>query len=154
MAAASELDAEQWNVIKERVGEEAQKHGSEQIGDGRRYNWGTLLVLLFTTAAALLPAWDLGDFAPIPPALSGVAALLVGAERALGFGARWRYHRAMTAGYKSVLDEIDFLLAMKPNLTEDDQLKYAREALANLHALRRQESGIPGAGGVDEHAAT
>jgi hypothetical protein len=149
----AELNVQQWSSIKERVEAEVRKHTSEGKGDGTRYNGGTLLVLLFTSAAALLPAADLGGWEWVPPVLSGTTAFLVGAERALEFGPRWKYHRAMNAGYKSVLDEIDFYLAMYPNLTGDDQMRYSREILANLHTLRRQESGIPGAG-VSEGAGT
>ena len=86
----------------------------------------------------------------VVPPLSGTAAFLVGLERALGFGACWRYHARMRAGYEAVLDQIEFLTAVGPALTAGDRLAYCREIRVALRVLRRQEAGLPRVGGADQ----
>jgi hypothetical protein len=101
------------------------------------------------SAAAFLGPVDLDSWEWVPPALSGLAAFLVAMERALNFGARWRYQLAMRAGYEHVLDQIDFLRT----LPEEEQKRYRAEIVAELRALRRREGMIPGVGAPVDEAA-
>ena len=106
------ISVDQWSAIRQRALESARKHGPRL--DGNLYNGGTILVLLCTSAAAFLYPADLGSWSFVPAALSGLAAFLVAMERALNFGARWRYQLAQQAGYEHVVDQIDFLAAAGP----------------------------------------
>jgi hypothetical protein len=76
--------------------------------------------------------------------LSAVAGIIIAAERALSFGARWRFHKEMQNGYESLIDKIDFL----PALQDTDKQKYIDDIRAGVYALRSRESTIPGAGGA------
>jgi hypothetical protein len=101
----------------------------------------TIGVLLLTAAATFIPSIK---NAPVylAPICSGIAGFWIAAERALGFGARWRYHREMMSGYEGILDMLDFY----QGLPTSEQPKYARDIFTALHALRSRESAIPNAG--------
>ncbi|WDU63866.1 hypothetical protein LRS56_04855 [Pseudomonas poae] len=103
------------------------------------FNGGTISVLVLTTLATLLPKTDYDGWAPICAAIAG---LFVASERALGFGARWRYHREMRFSYESIIDMLGFY----PYLPEDERPKYLRDIFAALYAVRSRESAIPNAG--------
>ncbi|WP_445577854.1 hypothetical protein GKKCFE_11490 [Pseudomonas sp. E141] len=103
------------------------------------FNGGTILVLLLTTLATLLPTSAYGWAAPLCSALAG---LFVAMERALGFGARWRYHREMRFSYESIIDMLDFF----PAIPLSERPKYIRDIFAALYAARSRESAIPNAG--------
>ncbi len=145
-----EADRDYWSVLTERVQESVKAHSPR--GDGARYNGGTLFVLAATSGAAFLGPVELGAQGWVPPLLSGLAAFAVGAERALSFGPRWRYHLEMEARYKHVLDQIDFLNLTGDALPEDERKRYYSEIMSDLHELRRREGMIPGAGGAAEGA--
>lgn len=107
------------------------------------FNGGTILVLLLTAMATLLPSSLPKDtFVWAAPVCSALAGLFVAMERALGFGARWRYHREMKSGYESIIDMLEFF----PVLPAPEQPKYARDIYAALYAVRSRESAIPNAG--------
>ncbi|MDX1968088.1 MAG: hypothetical protein SFV23_13010, partial [Planctomycetaceae bacterium] len=78
----------------------------------------------------------------IAPLCAGLAGVLVAMERALGFGARWRYHRDMFYGYAAIIDMLEFYPAIPPS----EQSKYGRDIFTALYALRSRESAIPNAG--------
>jgi hypothetical protein len=78
----------------------------------------------------------------VAPLCSGIAGFWIAAERALGFGARWRYHREMKSGYEAIIDMLDFY----QGLPASEQPKYARDIFTALYALRSRESAIPNAG--------
>lgn len=107
------------------------------------FNGGTILVLLLTAVATLLPAaLPDGTAKWAAPLCSALAGLFVAMERALGFGARWRYHREMKSSYESIIDMLEFF----PILPETERPKYARDIYASLYAVRSRESAIPNAG--------
>jgi hypothetical protein len=78
----------------------------------------------------------------IAPLFAGLAGVFVAMERALGFGARWRYHCDMYYGYDAIIDMLAFYPVVPPN----EQSKYARDIYTALYALRSRESAIPNAG--------
>ncbi|MET0552934.1 MAG: hypothetical protein ABW221_07850 [Vicinamibacteria bacterium] len=106
------------------------------------FNGGTVVVLILSAAAAFLPS--LGGQAPVfaAPLCSAFAGLVVAMERALGFGARWRFHREMRSAYENVLDMLDFL----PVVPRPERPKYTRDMLAALYSARAREAAIPNAG--------
>lgn len=108
--------------------------------DPLAFNGGTILVLMLTGLATLAPSIGLPDW--VAPACSAVAGLFVAMERALGFGARWRYHREMKSAYESIVDMLEFL----PLLPVTERPKYARDIFSALYAVRSRESAIPNAG--------
>jgi hypothetical protein len=140
------------NAITARVKHDVRRHSPR--GDSLYYNGGTVLVLLLTSAATFLGAQSLGVYDFVVPLLSGTAAFLVGLERALDFGARWRYHANMRAGYEAILDQIEFLTAVDPVLTPEDRLAGCRQIRDALSVLRRQEAGLPGIGGAHQEGTT
>jgi hypothetical protein len=115
----------------------------DQSLDAWLFNGSTALVLTLTAAAAFVPSLNIHEglkwIAPLCAAVSGV---LVATERALGFGARWRYHRDMYYGYSAILDMFEFYPAIPPS----EQSKYGRDIFNALYALRSRESAIPNAG--------
>jgi hypothetical protein len=140
------------DAITARVNQDVRRHSPR--GDSLLYNGGTVLVLLFTSVATFLGAQSLGVYDFVVPLLSGTAAFLVGLERALDFGARWRYHANMRAGYEAVLDQIEFLTAVEPALSAEERLAYCHDIRDALRVLRRQEAGVPGIGGAAQEGTT
>jgi hypothetical protein len=90
--------------------------------------------------ATLLPSSAFGWAALLCFALAGLD--FVALERALGFGARWRYHRKMRFSYESIIDMLDFF----PVIPLTERPKYIRDIFAALYAVRLRESAIPNAG--------
>ena len=146
MTAPTMLDM---TALRQRVLVNREKHAKDVRTDSRMYNGGTFVVLLFTSAAAFLdPAW-LGNVPWIPRALAAFAAVLVGLERALSFGGRWRFHLDLRAGYDTVLDMIDFLQYV-PQQERDAHIKTTWEA---LKVVRGRESSIPTGGGAPNNSS-
>ena len=107
------------------------------------FNGGTIVVMVLTGLATLLPTLVPKDAFPwAAPLCAAMAGLLVAMERALGFGARWRYHREMRSSYESIVDMLEFY----PILPLSERPKYARDIFAALYAVRSRESAIPNAG--------
>jgi hypothetical protein len=107
------------------------------------FNGGTILVLALTALATVLPsAIPDGTLKWAAPVCSALAGLFVAMERALGFGARWRYHREMKSAYESIVDMLEFF----PILPAAERPKYARDIYTSLYAVRSRESAIPNAG--------
>jgi hypothetical protein len=112
--------------------------------DACLFNGGTLLILTLTALASLFSSKLFGENDTwIGAVFSTIAGVLVAAERALSFGARWRFHHEMRNGYMSLVDMIDFanLLPSGP-----EKSKYVKDIWASLYALRSRESAIPGSG--------
>ncbi|MBK7357180.1 hypothetical protein [Propionivibrio sp.] len=128
--------------IKERLQRAIDEHSPSL--DAWCFNGGTLLTLTFTAASALFSSQAFGEKLTFVAAiLSSVAGVLVAAERALAFGARWRFHHEMRSGYRSIVDMIDFA-ALLPDGPE--KAKYTKDIWTALYALRSRESAIPGSG--------
>lgn len=107
------------------------------------FNGGTILVLILTMLATLLPSALPADrFTWAAPLCAALAGLFVAMERALGFGARWRFHREMRFSYEAIIDMLEFY----PLLPASERAKYARDIFTALYALRSRESAIPNAG--------
>lgn len=137
--------------LKQRIVEDRQKHAKDIRIDSLLYNGGTVLILIFTATAAFLdPAWLGTTWAWLPRALAALAALLVGLERALSFGARWRFHRDLYSAYSYVLDKID-TMECGPDQEKDAHFK---EILDALKVARSRESGIPTGEGTPNSTPT
>lgn len=127
--------------LKDRLQISVKQH--DVWADPIMFNGGTILVLALTSMATLLPSIVPRDaFAWAAPVCAGVAGLVVAMERALGFGARWRYHREMKSAYESIIDMLEFL----PVVPAAERAKYIRDIFAALYAVRSRESAIPNAG--------
>jgi hypothetical protein len=141
MAAAPALMPTELGPIKQRLLEAIKDHNTAT--DSWCFNGGTVLTLLLTTVASLLSSGTLGNHASIGAVLSAAAGVLVAMERALSFGARWRFHAEMKNGYRSIIDMIDFA----PLLPEgDEKKKYITDIWTKLYALRSREALLPGTG--------
>jgi hypothetical protein len=137
----AELSPEVIARLRDRLQRSVAEH--DGWADPIAFNGGTILVLLLTAAATLLPTMVANDSAPwAAPLCSALAGLFVAMERALGFGARWRYHREMKSAYESIIDMLEFF----PILPPTERSKYARDIYAALYAVRSRESAIPNAG--------
>lgn len=127
--------------LKTRVTESANKH--KIWIDPLMFNGGTVLVLILTAFATFLPTvLDQGQLTWLAPLCSAVTGLFIAMERALGFGARWRFHTEMENSYVAIVDMLDFYQM----LPASEQPKYARDIFAALYAVRSRESAIPNAG--------
>jgi len=139
-AAVSTLTPELILKLSTRLTNAQNKHANWI--DPLMFNGSTILVLALTAGAAFIPS--LGETTPkwIAPLCAGLAGVFVAMERALGFGARWRYHRDMYYGYAAIIDMLEFYPAIPPA----EQSKYGRDIFSALYALRSRESAIPNAG--------
>ncbi|MFS2069795.1 hypothetical protein ACEN9D_13610 [Pseudomonas sp. CT11-2] len=137
VSGVTDLPPEMIQQLKVRLTDAAKLH--DVLADPIMFNGGTILVLLLTTLATLLPATN---FTWVAPLCSALAGLFVAMERALGFGARWRYHREMRFAYESIIDMLDFL----PVIPASERPKYIRDIFTALYAVRSRESAIPNAG--------
>lgn len=127
--------------LKAKVAESAGKHDIPI--DPWMFNGGTVLVLVLTALATFLPTvLDTGQATWAAPLCSAVTGLFIAMERALGFGARWRFHTEMENAYVAIGDMLDFY----PMLPASEQSKYARDIFSALYAVRSRESAIPNAG--------
>ena len=129
------------STLRERLTAAVAQH--DGWADPLMFNGGTILVLILTGLATLLPSVvEKGSFAWAAPMCAALAGLFVAMERALGFGARWRFHREMKSAYESIVDMLEFY----PILPASERPKYARDIFTSLYAVRSRESAIPNAG--------
>lgn len=136
-----DLSPEVISRLKGRLEVAVEQHDS--WADPILFNGGTILVLLLTAMATLLPSsLPKNAYEWAAPVCSALAGLFVAMERALGFGARWRYHREMRSAYESIIDMLEFF----PILPSLERPKYARDIFVALYAVRSRESAIPNAG--------
>ncbi len=137
----ADLSPQVIQTLRQRLQAAVEQH--DGWADPLAFNGGTILVLLLTGLATLLPTMlDAGRFAWAAPLCSALAGLFVAMERALGFGARWRFHREMKSAYESIVDMLEFY----PILPLSERPKYARDIYTSLYAVRSRESAIPNAG--------
>ncbi len=108
--------------------------------DSALYNGGTVLALAASIGATSFVWTD--DYGWVPRLLAGVAAFLIGIERALGFGQRWRYHRTMRATYETILLRLEALPDDAP-----DRADRLAKILDDLDAVRRADE-IPTGSGI------
>ena len=127
--------------IKTRLKECINEHSPTL--DAILFNGSTVVVLFLTAATSVVSGLGATVVASwVPATLSALAGILVAAERALGFGARWRYHREMRSSYEAISDMIDFY----PALPEEEKPKYLKDIFTALYAVRGKESAIPNSG--------
>jgi hypothetical protein len=105
--------------------------------DSVLFNGGTIVALAATISATALP-WT-GSTAWAPRLLSGAAALLIGIERALNFGERWRYHLRMRSSYRGLRTR----LALARALTGERRREAVDRIVDDLQNLQRVEGDLP-----------
>jgi hypothetical protein len=111
--------------------------------DGFWYNGFTALSLVlaaFSSVAANYPNW-----AVLVSIASAVAGLCIALERALGFGARWRFHMEMKNAYRNLQDGVSFE-ALLPAARKE---AFLNDWWARLVYLRNRESLLPNTGGSE-----
>jgi hypothetical protein len=104
------------------------------------HNGGTILALLATGAATLIPT----SHAVWAKIAAAIATFVIALARALDFGGRWRWHIEMRNAYQALIDRADELTA----LPDAERLDATKKIYDKLEKLRQQENGIPGAGGT------
>ncbi|MFG1642662.1 hypothetical protein ACGFMK_20420 [Amycolatopsis sp. NPDC049252] len=124
-----------YGVIEASITRSISQHNPKL--DSFLFNGGTLLALAATIVAATV-TWP-NDISWLSRVLTGLAAFLIGAERALNFGERWRYHLRLRDGYQSIHDR--FALAVQASDAQRDELLV--KIIADLEQLRRSDGGIP-----------
>ena len=117
--------------IEGRLKQSIEEHST--LPDGFWYTTMTVLPLAFTAFSTVAAKIDgLSTWVSIASAL---AALCISLERALGFGARWRYHREMKSGYRNLLDGVAFV----NTLPEERRQAFLNDWWAKLLAMRGRE---------------
>jgi hypothetical protein len=115
--------------------------------DALLYNGGTVIVLLFTSAASLLPTINPDSHYQLTAQiLAALAAFVVATERALNFGSRWRFHVEMDSAYSALLNMITIYRASAPFLPDTEKQKRLQEISQEVSVVSRREGGIPGSG--------
>lgn len=140
LPSGSDLSPEVIGKLRQRLCASVAEHNT--WGDPIMFNGGTIVVLILTMLATILPSTLPNAPGWLAPLCSALAGLLVAMERALGFGARWRYHREMRFSYEAIVDMLEFY----PLAPASERPKYARDIFTALYALRSRESAIPNAG--------
>jgi hypothetical protein len=132
-----------WSALDTWIDQQIKAHKNARDLDSVLYNGGTVLTLLATTTVALLPDESTipvgGVQISVPKLLTVLATFLVAIERALAFGARWRFHLRMWSGYSTV----KAMIAFQRILPSAGDLEDIRRRLSDLAA---QEDGVPGNG--------
>jgi len=136
-----ELSTEALCRLKKRLNDSVESH--DGWTDPVMFNLGTIVVLALTGFATFLPTIPAaGQYPWAAPLCTALAGLLIAMERALGWGARWRFQKEMKNAYVAIVDMLEFL----PLLPPSERAKYARDIFAALYAARSRESAIPNAG--------
>ena len=99
------------NEPLEKIGERLDKSADEHrtLTDGFWYNALTVLSLLLSTFSSIAASHS--GLAVWVSIASALAALCIAVERALGLGARWRFHAEMKSAYRTLRDGINFVVA-------------------------------------------
>ena len=108
------IPASSTNGVRKEIVDAISRHRHSAFGDSLMYNGGTALALACTIIVGI---WSKDDPSWYPKILSGLATFVVGMERSLKFGARWRFHIGMQAAYRSLLALFDSGNAVKFALT-------------------------------------
>lgn len=128
--------------IGQRLKDSVADHNT--FPDGFWYNALTILSLVLSGFASVAATYT--DYSTWVSAASAVAALCIALERALGFGARWRFHTEMKNAYRTLQDGIDFYSALPDGRKE----AFLNDWWARLIALRNREGQIPNSGGSEQ----
>jgi hypothetical protein len=123
------------NEIEASIKSSIREHDPRM--DSILFNGGTI-VALAASIAVTAHDWS-GDLEWLPRVLAGLAAFLIGVERALNFGGRWRFHLRMRDAYRSLLAR----LAVARTLPEPQRAAAVERVLNDLEAIRRGEGGLP-----------
>jgi hypothetical protein len=126
--------------LRKEISESVKEHNKYGGWDGLIYNSTTVLAIVMTSLAALLP--NLGVF--YLKIISGIAAMLIAIDRALNWGARWIYHRQMRHEYLVILAKISFYENMPENFTDEEKKAHFMEIYTELYNTRRKEVSMPG----------
>ena len=127
--------------MKRRLESAALEH---KTLDSWMFNGGTMLTIALTATASLVSSSVFGAHtAWIGAVFSALTGVMIAAERALAFGARWRFHHEMRSGYLQIVDMVDFARFLPAGRERD---KYLKDVWTALYALRSRESAIPGSG--------
>ena len=121
----------------------AQKR--HRTGDSWYYNGGTVLILLFTGTASLLPTIKPNDH-PVALAaqiLAALAAFLVAMERSLDFGARWRFHIEMDNAYSALIGRIKTYQVAAQALPDPQRTQFWLDFMDQRDAVSKREAGMP-----------
>lgn len=132
------IDEADIDKLRETLTGELKKHSPTQ--DSWYYNGGTVLALLATSAATIIPA----SHSFWVKVSAAIATFIIALARALDFGGRWRWHIEMRNGYQTLIDRTDELYV----LPDDEKLDAMKSIYDKLEAMRARENGIPGAGGT------
>lgn len=109
--------------------------------DGFWYNGFTAISLLLAAFSSV--AANHTDYATLVSIASAVGGLCIALERALGFGARWRFHMEMKSAYRNLQDGVTFVAL----LPEDRKGAFLNDWWARLVFVRNKESQLPNTGG-------
>lgn len=105
--------------------------------DSFLFNGGTVVALAATIVATSV-TWP-NDLSWLSRVLTGLAAFMIGVERALNFGERWRYHRRLRDGYLSIYNRYS-LAVLLPRAQREAALT---KVIEDLDLLRGSEGDIP-----------
>ncbi|RDI63475.1 hypothetical protein [Nocardia pseudobrasiliensis] len=100
---AGDIDA-----IKAAIQEFKGAHNAKL--DSFLFNGGTLIALAASIAAAA--PWP-GDISWAPRVLAGITAFVIGAERTLNFGERWRFHLRMSGAAEALRVRLDHVVLLE-----------------------------------------
>lgn len=125
--------------IGDRLEQSIKEHNT--LWDGFWYTAATVIPLVLSTYSSI--AANYPKYSVWVSIASATAALFIALERALGFGARWRYHREMKGGYRNLQDGISYVEV----LPDDRKQSFLNDWWARLVALRAREGHLPNSGG-------
>ena len=132
----------QLTTVESRIEQAVKEHST--LPDGFWYTTMTVLPLVFTTFSTVAAQHEgLSTWVSIASAL---AAFCISLERALGFGARWRYHREMKSSYRNLLDGMAFVNV----LPAERRQAFWDDWWAKLLAMRGKEGDLPNSGGSEK----
>lgn len=131
--------------LRVEVSKLVAEHETQQGFDAILYNGSVIFAIAFSSAATFLSEeWHFAA-----KILSALTAIIIAIDRSLAFGARWIYHRQMRHDYLAILDRITLAEAGNDLFDDSEKKKYFMLIFDDLFALRKRESVIPGAEGVN-----
>ena len=128
-------------AVEKRIEQSVREHST--LPDGFWYTTMTVLPLALMAFATVAAKHD--GFSTWVSIASALAAFCISLERALGFGARWRYHREMKGGYRNLLDGMAFVVV----LPDERKHAFLNDWWAKLLAMRGREGDLPNSGGSE-----
>src|SRR5206468_396252 len=106
------IDEADISSLRETLVKELKEHSPTM--DSIYHNGGTLLALMATGAATIIPA----SYSFWIKVSAAIATFIIALTRALDFGGRWRWHIEMKNGYQALIDRTDELRV----LPDDEKL--------------------------------